>query len=541
MVKKIVFPETADQKAIERLKDLMQEYPADNDLLRWAYVLFTYPEREGLFLRKKTEEFSLAHEGITWKNFMTLPASGIRSFAEVVGQIDRFAGKIIQNNNEMDDRGSEQYKKWAAEYKKRISSGFYSSGPASNFNRSESFFRLHSYVSGSEPSEDVYHQHQHMVYLQRYYERTSIDHVMDVINGRAGSRNKRKFQAAQAKMQSPNDVKIPACGASERQGILQKAESLKPLSFEQISGFGVDVENSAGQAMAQLSSYFLYNATRAAETLDCIEASLEEIQKADPQALVQSDPTGWWQRQITRVRLVEPDKMPLMRLVEQFSELPERANVDNAAYATDLEIVDHAIKVCGAYHNLISAHRTALESQKERLLQADKTSCLPLDVATAGIPALIEHRLASLTTNAQIMVVQAANFGSIGTAIGTARSRLGKTSSMAATIQLPALDAIRQFHLYQIRRMGLLGQKVGDTIIEGFEINEHTIGSAEKATPERTREILAESFKALAGDIRQMQEGVLEDIEAQKRLADDIRQKTLQASMNEGDVLSLVR
>lgn len=530
MVKRTIpipFASDNDVVAVDRLKNLMEHYPEEDDDLRFAYALFTYSNAQQLL----SDGDTISEVKVQGYRFTDLGFVDIQRLRSKCDTLQGFASSILDTSLEENDRlGTAQYKRWAEAYKAKVTEGWgaYQHQPVPS--RGNDRFRINyglDFVGPQSASEKVYIQHQHICKLWDYYKTVKMEHVYDYIAGGNG-----RAIATVRDVEAPTDIVVPDI---DKEAIQKAAAEIPALEYKEISGFGVDVETEAGRAMTQLASYFLYNATRAAHTHECIEAAQDEIANANLDVIIRDDPNGWWERTTSRVRLVQPKDMPMMRLVEQFSSLPDLAEMDSEAYATDLDIVDQAIKVCGGYHTLLTEHRDALKEQKERLLTSDRDD-LPTEIATAGIPEVIEQRINSLSVTAQHMVAQASNFGSIGQVVSANRSRLGRIAGMPATLQMPAMDAIRKFNLYQMRRMQLLGKTVDDTIKRQLNINEDILPSAiEDASPDATKKALSSMFDAIGKDLISFQQGLEGDSDKQKKIAQEIKDKAIEMALESDD------
>jgi hypothetical protein len=549
-----------EDDVIDRLKLIMQEKPSDTEYLRWAYAIFTYPDIEGLLLLKtksaydgrclgqysrkvklpNPDSYDFPLSCIEFPNVVRTSNIYLEDFIRAIKAVSEQSYAHFRDISELDALGTERYLRWAEAFQRDIKLG-----SSTHCQTGEMYYCLFefekitshqvrltgkiNYIADGQPNAEVYRQHQHITLLKRHFDNSPLNVVMDYVN-----RRKKKSLRAQMESFNPKQIKIPVL---DNQAVSEKAEALEPLSFPDISGFGVALETEASHAMAQLSSYFLYNAQRAAKTVECIEASMEDIRAIDPSIIVQDDPSGWWGRKFTRVRLVQPEDMPLMKLVEKFSKLPDYAAQDNAAYQSDLEIVDHAIKVSGAYHNILLAHHDALAAQQQRLLVADNVANLPEDIARAGIPNIIEQRLNSLKLSARLMTLQAANFGSIANVIAANRNQLGKISGMAAAIQIPALDAVRKFQLYQFRRMQIFGHSVDDKTKIALGLNDDAFERSIDVTPQIARDSMSTAMQGILDDFERLRTAIIAQDEKPKAIASEIKRAAIRLSSEDDDGL----
>lgn len=508
-------------KVVDRLKQVMEERPSQETLIRFAYAVYTYPESSQILDRGK----SFGKISVRGRDFFGVSFEDLDRLETKFRVLHEHVAQYIDlNAPENDPLGTKQYKDWATFYKKNVKeSGRY----YNEYEDGTEMFRLKGTFFGpASPSEDVYIQHQHICKLFAYFQSVEMQNVYDYI---AGIRKDKSKSIALREVEKPTDVQVPGL---DKDAVQKAASEIPPLEYKQISGFGVDIETGAGRAMAQLASYFLYNATRAAHTHECLEAAQDEIQNANLDLIVRDDPANWWDRKTTRIRLVDPHDMPMMRLVEQFAKLPDLVELDSQAYAVDLDIADHAIKVCGGYYDVLKAYKEALEGEKDRLVTTTRTD-LPTEIATAGIPQQIEQRINSLELTAQHMVQQAENFGSLAQVIATNRSRLGRIAGMPSAVQIPAMDAIRKFNLYQMRRMQLLGGKVDDAVRNQLNVNGDVFESdILDASPQATRRALSDVFDSIRLDLANFQRGLSKDGERQKEIAREIKEQSIETALD---------
>ncbi len=497
---------------VKKLNWLLEEHPSDDEMLRWTYALMTTDNAAALFLSDPTvDEHRMGkvfdNLSLLSKNFGNVPIDEMKEFYYHATAINDLCKDIVNiADAEFDEQGSNQYRKWAEKYRQHVS--------GNNFHYA-------GIIGNQYPSEEIYKQHQYIVRLVHKYDSTSADNVLSFIK----SVNKQSRDM----VSSPQSIEIPDLTEEK---IREKALSIPARQFRDIAGFGLDVEENMGRAMSQLGTYFIYNANSAVHTNECIEASLEDIQSASKELIIRDDPDGWWERNFTRVRIVEPKDMPMMRLIEKFSKLPDLVRMDSENFADDLEIADHAIKLCGAFYKVLEAHRVMLEEQKERLVHSEDLD-LPTDIATASIPEVIDERIYSLRLSAQFMTHQAANFGSIAKVIASERNRLGRIASMSATVQIPAMNAIRQFNMYQLRRMDLLGKKVTKKVQEQLEMDDHIMpAQIENASPAQTRLALENVFGDITKDLQSFHLGLENDRQKQIIIGQKIKDDSVNVVSN---------
>lgn len=218
--------------------------------------------------------------------------------------------------------------------------------------------------------------------------------------------------------------------------------------------------------------------------------------------------------------------MPFAQIAERAKDLPDLAEEDDAQFGHDLKIIDHAIKICEAYGDILSRAKTAFEADRERLVQIDEASSIAGGLAKSAIPEMYETRLTEMAVSIQFLNNQAGRFGQIGRTIGHTRNQLGRMATISTTVQTPALDAIQTFNLYQLRRLSAFGRSVNDNVLEQLRLNKQTLVEISAFAPDRTAEALEKAQGSLNQTFNALSSLFREDMKEQQDKAREISKAT---------------
>lgn len=376
----------------------------------------------------------------------------------------------------------------------------------------------------------LYAQHRLVAARMEKSNQTTIERVFQGIERMKNGHPPQKTAAPQKYLMAvaPLEIKIPAM---DNDAVTTRVAAIKANSYDDITGFGRDLQSEVAKALTDISDYFIQHSARPAQTLDRVEQIMQANNEINPSALLPAMPRSAFNRAAGRifgVRLVKPEDMPFAQIVEMARDLPQRADEDDKFFSQDLKIVDHAIKICTAYADVIARSAEAFEADRDRLVpETDDSKPLAAELGTSFIPEMFDQRVTELKVSAQFLTQQAARFGNIGRTIGHTRNQLGRMAALSHTVQIPAIDAIQSFNLYQLRRLSAFGRKVDQSVLDQLKLNEQATaeitGSSENlvlGSLDSAQAKLNETFAALSGLLTG-------DMSAQKDLAREINDETV--------------
>lgn len=312
------------------------------------------------------------------------------------------------------------------------------------------------------------------------------------------SPNARTFFKPQVK---PLEIKIPEL---DRDAIRAAAEALSPYSYEHISGFGLPVQIAAAKALTAIGKHFIGNATRPLETLGTIEALMDDVRQLSPESMIQPPPS-WLQKQFTSVKLIPPHETAFGMLAAKCEELPELAEQESARHRDDLKLLEHGQKVAAAYYEIIGFHAEQLAAQEERLAAENRFQ--------TGAPAALHVRLGDLRLTQSSMSAHAMRYDQMASTVGMTCGRLGTVANVAALVQLPIMDAIQRFSVYQLKRLGEFGTNIDDAVLTQLGQNQAVLPTLSAFSREETRAGLQQSLETIMNNFEGLRSGIAITIE----------------------------
>ncbi len=375
---------------------------------------------------------------------------------------------------------------------------------------------------------ELYAQHRQalarMEHMSGLDTKIVFDGIEQMKKGHApGATNKMEIATTNA----PLEIPVPSMSDED---IAAMIANIEPNSFDAITGFGRALQSDVAKALRDISEYFIQHSARPAQTLDRVEQIMKSTSLIDTHTLLPAMPTTAFNRAAGRifgVRLVKPEDMPFAQIVEMASDLSERADHDDKFFSHDLKIIDHAIRLCAAYADIMERAATAFEADKDRLVpQTEDNSPMAQELGTSFLPELFEARVSGLKRSVHFLNNQAGRFGQMGRTIGHTREQLNQMESLSHTVQIPALDAIQAFNLYQLKRLSAFGRAVNQGVMDQLQINDQTaaeIAYADENTVlislDRARTSLNDTFAALSTHLTS-------DMKGQRALALEINDET---------------
>lgn len=512
-----------------KLEEFRDRYPEANNHFIWAFMTLTDQELGVI----RDSEVGTVNKQI-WPEMSVNDL--VSRYKQDSDLHEIFLKEVFRKRSDMD--GPKAYDKWNVHMSyhcKSTASG--SSGSARYKIEIGNYRQFDSKVWDYRTNKrDLFEQHKLASARIERMKSISIDDVFEGIKrmkqGLPPKGTKTALDETQkfviAASNKPLEIPIPQMSDED---IAKQIKAIEPNSFDGITGFGRNLQSDVAKAIQQISEYFIQHSARPAETLDRVEQIMQTNAEINPSTLLPAMPRNAFNRAAGRifgVRLVKPEDMPFAQIVAMASDLPERADNDDKHYSHDLKIVDHAVKICTAYADIMDRAAKAFEADKDRLIQIDEDKPLALGLASSAVPELFETRVTELAVSVQFLNNQAGRFGQIGRTIGHTRNQLGRMAALSHTVQIPALDAIQAFNLYQLKRLSAFGRNVDDKVMEQLQINSqaaaeipYSTGDVVLGNLDAARDRLNDTFATLSRQFKG-------DMDGQKELAREIGDETTQ-------------
>jgi hypothetical protein len=515
-------------KRAAKLEEFRDRYPEDNEGFIWAFMTLT-DQKLGVIRAGET--------GVKNKHIWPeMPSYDLVSrYKQDLNLCNLFLKDIFKKRSDME--GPKAYDKWNVHMEYHVQ---YTGGNSISVRYKVEFDKYRQFDdeswSNRKNKRELFEQHKLAFERMETMKTINIDAVFAGIErmkqGLPPKGTTTEIEEAQKfKLAASNKpLEIPIPQMSDEQ-IAEQIKAIEPNSFDGITGFGRNLQSDVAKAIQQISEYFIQHSARPAETLDRVEQIMQTNAEINPSTLLPAMPRNAFNRAAGRifgVRLVKPEDMPFAQIVAMASDLPERADNDDKHYSHDLKIVDHAVKICTAYADIMDRAAKAFEADKDRLIQIDENKPLALGLASSAVPELFETRITELAVSVQFLNNQAGRFGQIGRTIGHTRNQLGRMAALSHTVQIPALDAIQAFNLYQLKRLSAFGRSVDDKVMEQLQINSqaaaeipYSTGDVVLGNLDAARDRLNDTFATLSRQFKG-------DMDGQKELAREIGDETTQ-------------
>ncbi len=450
-----------EERVATRLEELRTTYPTDSDFIIWTYTALTGPEN--LTKEQRNDLIYSSNDKLrsTYREYKArldhLDKEGLPDTKQA--WFDRDVKRLLAKSG---------YGLIYGDVEIKISN-------SNNPNRAPSY--------GKE-----YSLQQRLLHLLPAYRKTTIEDVVSFIDSK---NEQRELRTALAKEEEALD-KVRRLDFSDREMALDfpipqldrdaikiKAQNLNPLSAEEITSYAMDVGLEVKAVVAWLSKDFIDNAAKPRNLTAHLSKVAAEIRKVDVSEIVIPDPgffTKLRNRSSSRVSLLPAEEMPLAAVQREAAKIPKIAAADNELLSKDLKIVDHLLEVLNAYHNILLAHKDALQEERETLeANANDRDGLIAGIAATNVPRNIEDTLARIDKGLAFMQAFAGNFHTMSISTAQARQNLPDQASLAATIQLPMLEAIQAFRMNELAHQQKLGREINGTITSRVGVNENKI------------------------------------------------------------------
>lgn len=345
-------------------------------------------------------------------------------------------------------------------------------------------------------------------YFQNVYilfdeiEKTSWPTVENAIQGKKSIPERPVFAEAE-----PLSFNVPA---HDPAAIAEQAKKLVAKNYNPLSCFGLAEELDGGNAIAAISNYLTRRAARPGQTLEQIDAIMDNAATLRNTQFVKEDP-GRLARLFgaaSKIRMTDIAETPFKPLLDLANGLPVKAGDDKVRYESDIAVLTRGKDIAAAYYTLFGDLYEALKAEQPRLVAE-------ADMFSSGVANVIETRLGALQEARQTMMAHALSFDRLAATIGITMGRLGAMAATAAKIHTPIINAMTVYQLYALRRMNAFGQAVDAQVLKSVKLTQDALTDVASTTPDRARTNIGQALSVLIQGCEALNLAFRADIEQQ--------------------------
>ncbi len=350
--------------------------------------------------------------------------------------------------------------------------------------------------------------------LNRYAEFQNIYLLFKIIEN-------TQWQTVEAAMQDKKPVAdLPAFAEADplsfnlpehdQATVIDQAKKLAAKDYGGLSSFGLAQELDAVNAITTISDYLTRRAVRPGQTLEQIDAIMDNAAVLRNTQFVQEDP-GRLARMFgasSKIRMTDIAETPFKPLLDLANGLPVKAGADKERYDRDIAVLTRGKEIAAAYYTLFGDMYDALKAEQPRLTAE-------ADMFSSGVANVIETRLGALQDARQGMMLHALSFDRLAATIGITMGRLGAMAATASKIHTPIINAMTVYQLYALRRMNAFGQAVDAQVLKSVNLTQDALTDIASATPDKAKTNIGQALDLLIQGCKTLNEAFQTDIECQ--------------------------